>query len=99
MKKILIPVGVLMTMSFTLNQMINTYQIAEAIDNIQDLQEWMEEDYKQGKLDESIASDYLDVLQETEYRLIEFCESNRITNVRNQDYKVDENGNMSIIQK
>ena len=79
MKKILISVGALGVMSFTTNQLMNTYQIVDAISNIQDLQEWMEEDYKHGKISESIANDYLDLLQETEYRLIEFCENNRIS--------------------
>ena len=60
------------------NQLMNTWQLAEALNNIQDLQEWMEEDYKQGKLDESIASDYLDVLEEAEYEIIEYMEANRI---------------------
>ena len=78
MKKILISVGALGVMSFTTNQLINTWQLAEALNNIQDLQEWMEEDYKQGKLDESVASDYLDVLEETEYEIIEYMEANRI---------------------
>ncbi len=78
MKKILIAVGALGVMSFTTNQLINTWQLAEALNNIQDLQEWMEEDYKQGKLDESVASDYLDVLEETEYEIIEYMEANRI---------------------
>ncbi len=78
MKKILITVGALGVMSFTTNQLINTWQLAEALNNIQDLQEWMEEDYKQGKLDESVASDYLDVLEETEYEIIEYMEANRI---------------------
>ncbi len=78
MKKILIAVGALGVMSFTTNQLINTWQLAEALNNIQDLQEWMEEDYKQGKLDESVASDYLDVLEETEYDIIEYMEANRI---------------------
>ncbi len=98
MKKIILSVGALGVMSFTANQLINTYQIAEAINNVQDLQEWMEEDYQQGKLDQNIASDYLDLLQETEYRLIEFCENNRITNVQDKDYRINEDGSMTIIK-
>ena len=84
MKKIILTVGALGVMSFTTNQLLNNYQIVGAINNIQDLQEWMEEDYKHGKISESIASDYLDLLQETEYRLIEFCENNRISNEKRE---------------
>ena len=84
MKKIILTVGAQGVMSFTTNQLHNNYQIVGAINNIQDLQEWMEEDYKHGKISESIASDYLDLLQETEYRLIEFCENNRISNEKRE---------------
>ncbi len=98
MKKIILSVGALGVMSFTTNQLMNTYQIAEAINNVQDLQEWMEEDYQQGKLDQNIANDYLEILGETEWRLIEFCENNRITNVQDKDYRINEDGSMTIIK-
>ncbi len=98
MKKIILSVGALGVMSFTTNQLMNTYQIAEAINNVQDLQEWMEEDYQQGKLDQNIANDYLEILGETEWRLIEFCENNRITNVQDKDYRINEDGSMTVIK-
>jgi hypothetical protein len=99
MKKLIISVGALGVMSFTGNQLMNTYQIASAIDNVQDLQEWMKEDVVSGYLPPTIANEYLQVLKEAEYRLIDFCENNRIVNVQDEDYKVDKNGNMTIIQK
>ena len=39
MKKILISVGALGVMSFTANQLMNTYQISEALDNVQDMRD------------------------------------------------------------
>ena len=78
MKKILIAVGALGVMSFTTNQLINTWQLNEAINDVQDLQEWMHEDINNGRLDESVGSDYLQTLQEAEYRMIEYIEANRI---------------------
>jgi hypothetical protein len=78
MKKILIAVGALGVMSFTTNQLINTWQLSEAINDVQDLQEWMHEDINNGRLDESVGSDYLQTLQEAEYRMIEYIEANRI---------------------
>ena len=85
-------------MSFTTNQIMNTYQIAEAIDNVQDLQEWMKEDIVSGLVDSTITVNYLKVLKSTEYRLIEFCGSNRIINVQDKDYRIGEDGNMTIIK-
>ena len=49
MKKILISIGVLMTMSFTLNKATN-YELYEAISDIEDYIEWLEEDYFQGNI-------------------------------------------------
>ena len=98
MKKILIAVGALGVMSFTANQLMYTYQIAEALDNVQDLREWMEEDVVSGYIQENIANDYIEILNETEWRLIEFCENNRITNTRNKDHRVNENGSVTVIE-
>ena len=95
MKKLIISVGALGVMSFTGNQLMNTYQIASAIDNVQDLQEWMKEDVVSGYLPEDVAKNYLEILDETEWRLIEFAEANRLT-IPEGDYHVDSNGNMKI---
>ena len=95
MKKLIISVGALGVMSFTGNQLMNTYQIASAIDNVQDLQEWMKEDVVSGYLPQTIANEYLQILGETEWRLIEFAEANRLT-LPQGDYRVNENGNIVI---
>ena len=95
MKKLIISVGALGVMSFTGNQLMNTYQIASAIDNVQDLQEWIKEDVVSGYVKLNIANDYLEILGETEWRLIEFAESNRLTQPTG-DYRVNEDGNMII---
>jgi hypothetical protein len=94
MKKIMIAVGALGVMSFTTNQLMNTYQLAEAIDSIQDMKEWMIEDQKQGMIDSVYAEYYLQSLNETEWRLIEFAESNRLT-IPTGDYGVNINGNIT----
>jgi hypothetical protein len=44
MKKILIGISALGVMSFTTNQLMNTYLLSEAINDVQDLQEWIESD-------------------------------------------------------
>ena len=49
MKKILISIGVLMTMSFTLNKTTN-YELYEAMCDVEDYIEWLEEDYFQGNI-------------------------------------------------
>ncbi len=76
MKKILIAVGALGVMSFTTNQLMNTFLLSEAVNNVQDMKEWMKEDIYCGRLDQSVGSDYLEVLNETEDLLIEYYNSN-----------------------
>jgi hypothetical protein len=76
MKKILIAVGALGVMSFTSNQLMNTFLLAEAVINIQDLQEWIEQDIYDSRIDQSVASDYIDTLNETENLLIEYYNAN-----------------------
>ena len=57
---------------------METYQIASAIDNVQDLQEWMKEDINAGIIEEEYGNNYIEILKETELRLIEFSEENRL---------------------
>ena len=94
MKKIMIAVGALGVMSFTTNQLMNTYQLSEAINNVQDMKEWMRQDQQNGVIDSVYAEYYLQNLNETEWRLIEFAESNRLT-IPEGDYGVDINGNIT----
>ena len=76
MKKILIAVGALGVMSFTSNQLMNTFLLSEAVNNVQDLQEWIEQDIYENRIDQSVASDYIDTLNETEDLLIEYYNLN-----------------------
>ncbi len=95
MKKLLISVGALGVMSFTGNQLMNTYQIASAIDNVQDLQEWMKEDVVSGYLPQTIANDYLEVIGEAEWRLTEFADSDRLAQTKGA-YRVNKKGNICV---
>jgi hypothetical protein len=80
MKKILIAVGALGVMSFTSNQLMNTFLLSEAVNNVQDLQEWIEQDIYNNRIDQSVASDYIDTLNETEDLLIEYYNANHKLN-------------------
>ena len=94
MKKLIIGIGAFGVMSFTTNQLMNTYQLAEAINNVQDMKEWMIQDQQSGVIDSVYAEYYLQNLNETEWRLIEFVESNRLIRPTS-DYGVDTNGNIT----
>ena len=50
MKKILISIGVLMTMSFNTPEKITNWELYEAINDVEDYIEWLEEDYFQGNI-------------------------------------------------
>ncbi len=76
MKKILIAVGALGVMSFTTNQLMNTFLLSEAVNNVQDMREWMKEDQKQGIIEFDYAEYYIERLNETEDLLIEYYNSN-----------------------
>ena len=78
MKKILIAVGALGVMSFTTNQLMNTYHLASAIDTVQDMKEYMKEDITQGVIEEVYGEYYIEMLQETEKDLIKYMEENRL---------------------
>ena len=51
MRKIIISVGALLTMSFTGNKIYQSYKLGEAVNMIQDMKEWMAEDVFNGKID------------------------------------------------
>jgi hypothetical protein len=76
MKKILIGVGVLGTLSFTTNQLMNTFLLAEAVNNVQDMKEWMVQDQYNEVIDSVYAEYYIKKLDETEDMLIEYYNSN-----------------------
>lgn len=72
MKKILITILGLAVMSFTTNQVMNTYLLSEAINDVQDVREWIKEDVYNGRIDQNVAVDYIEVLDQTEDRLIKY---------------------------
>tara|TARA_R110002012_G_scaffold78620_1_gene200249 strand:- start:100 stop:339 length:240 start_codon:yes stop_codon:yes gene_type:complete len=76
MKKILIGVGVLGVMSFTTNQLVNTFLLSEAINNVQDMKEWMVQDQYNEVIDSVYADYYIKRLDETEDMLIDFYNVN-----------------------
>ena len=78
MKKLIIGIGALGVMSFTTNQLMNTYLLSEAINDVQDLQEWIESDVWNDRIDQSVASYYLETLEITEDRLIKLYKTNKM---------------------
>jgi len=76
MKKLIIGIGALGVMSFTTNQLINTFLLSEAINNVQDMKEWMVQDQESGVIDSVYAEYYLNTLNGTEDMLIEFYKTN-----------------------
>ena len=76
MKKILIAVGALGVMSFTSNQLMNTFLLSEALNNVQNMREWMVEDQKQGIIEFDYAEYYIEYLNETEDLLVEYYNAN-----------------------
>ena len=76
MKKILIAVGALGVMSFTGNQLMNTFLLSEALNNVQDMREWMVEDQKQGIIEFDYAEYYIEYLNDTEDLLVEYYNAN-----------------------
>ena len=65
MKKIILGIGALGVMSFTTNQLYFGTQLLYAMDNIQDMKEWIGEDVNSGRMTEEIAEYYYENLDET----------------------------------
>ena len=76
MKKILIAIGALGVMSFTSNQLMNTFLLSEALNNVQNMREWMVEDQKQGIIEFEYGEYYIEYLNETEDLLVEYYNAN-----------------------
>ena len=71
MKKILIPLVLLMGVSCNTQKETIIYQdFSEALGNIQDMREWMKEDKVQGIIDSDYADYYIERLDESEDLLI-----------------------------
>ena len=76
MKKLFIGIGALGIMSFTGNQIMYSTQLIWAMDNIEDMKSWVNEDVEQGRLTEEIAESYYEVLDETYGFIKDFHEKN-----------------------
>ena len=77
MKKLLIAASTLTIMSFTVNKVYNRH-LGEAVNNIQDMKEWMMQDIESGKIDPELGENYIEWLEVTEDHLIELAEENRL---------------------
>ena len=67
MKELMITIGVLVAMA---SNQVETVELNQTIDNIQDMKEWMIEDQKQGVIDSVYAEYYIQYLEESEQLLI-----------------------------
>ena len=65
MKKLIISIGALGVMSFTTNQIYYSTQLVWAMDNMEDMKEWLYEDVNNGIIPEEIAENYFETLDET----------------------------------
>ena len=71
MKKLIIPIVLLIGVSCSTQKETVIYQdFSEALNNIQDMREWMIEDQKQGIIDSVYADYYIERLNESEDLLI-----------------------------
>ena len=78
MKRILITVGVLMTMSFT-NKLWN-YDLVTALDNLEDCKEWMRQDIENNRIEPKLGELYIENFNETINHLKNI---NRVSNKNN----------------
>ena len=65
MKKILITIGVLMTMSFNTTEKITNWELYEAISDVEDYIEWLNEDLFAGNITEEYHEVMLENYQQT----------------------------------
>jgi len=77
MNKLIIIIGALVGTSYQTDGTRVDYtekiQIAQSIDNVQDMKEWMLEDISQGVIDTAYGEYYMEWLNETEDLLIELA--------------------------
>ena len=82
MKKLIIPIVLLIGVSCSTQQEIvqtdfhYKYNFGEALNNIQDMKEWMLEDQKQGIIDSTYAEYYIEYLNASEDLLLEISDYN-----------------------
>ena len=58
----------------------NQIEFSEALNDIQDMREWMREDIVQGKVDFYVGEYYIEYLDSTEDALVDFAVENGIAN-------------------
>jgi len=77
MYKLIISVGLLNSLFSTNDTEIsNKIKLASTIDNIQDMKEWILEDINAGIIDSTYASNYINILNESEHLLINYYKQN-----------------------
>ena len=74
MKKLIIGITTLGTMSFTSNQLYYSTQLVYAINNVEDMKTWIIEDINNGRIEEETAENYFETLDETINLLNDFYE-------------------------
>ena len=72
MKKLIIGIATLGVMSFTSNQLYMSTQLVHAMNNIEDMKEWIAQDVKNGKIDSVYAEYYFETLDETHGFVLDF---------------------------
>ena len=74
MKKLIIGVAALGVMSFTNNQIYYSTQLVWAMDNLENMKEWIQEDLNNGRMSEEIADSYFETIDETHGLVSDFYE-------------------------
>jgi len=72
MKKIIIGITTLGAMSFTSNQLYYSTQLVYAMNNIEDMKEWIIQDVANNKIDSEYAESYFETLDETQSFIQDF---------------------------
>jgi len=84
MKKLIIPIVLMVGVSCNTAKEVEVYQdFSEALNNIQDMKEWMKEDKVQGVIDEDFANYYIEYLNKSEDLLIEHW-NNKLNTTNNR---------------
>ena len=72
MKKIIIGIAALGAMSFTSNQLYYSTQLVYAMNNIEDMKEWLVQDIENNKINSEYAEFYFETLDETHGFILDF---------------------------
>lgn len=81
MKKITIAISSLLMMSFSGRCIYKQYQLAEALNTIQDMKNWMQEDVNNDNVITDLGEFYIQKLNEVEHRILLFTDANKITTI------------------